>query len=129
MCFEQQVRKCWFTQRISLEYSIFLSQAALMAAKQTRNERDEDLTALRVEIQVVLKELWISFHVLVVPRTWSGQYSLVQVIASIFFVQNLKDDAAAAEEQRQEAEAEAKALRSMTQRMILTQEEMVSIFH
>lgn len=100
-----------------------------MAAKQTRNERDEDLTALRVEIQVVLKELWISFHVLVVPRTWSGQYSLVQVIASIFFVQNLKDDAAAAEEQRQEAEAEAKALRSMTQRMILTQEEMVSIFH
>jgi hypothetical protein len=43
--------------RISLEYSIFLSQAALMAAKQTRSERDEDLTALRVEIQVVLKEV------------------------------------------------------------------------
>jgi len=40
-----------------LEYSIFLSQAALMAAKQTQNERDEDLTALRVEIQVVLNEL------------------------------------------------------------------------
>lgn len=100
-----------------------------MAAKQTRNERDEDLTALRVEIQVGLKELWISFHFLVVPRTWSDQYPLVQVIASIFFVQNLKDDAAAAEEQRQEAEAVAKALQSMTQRMILTQEEMVSIFH
>lgn len=66
-------------------------EAALMAAKQTRNERDEDLTALRVEIQ------------------------------------NLKDDAAAAEEQRQEAEAEAKALRSMTQRMILTQEEMEEV--
>jgi hypothetical protein len=45
------------------------------------------------------------------------------------FVQNLKDDAAAAEEQWQEAEAEAKALRTMTQRMILTQEEMVCIFH
>lgn len=53
----------------------------------------------------------------------------VQVIAYIFFVQNLKDDAAAAEEQRQEAEAEAKALRTMTERMILTQEEMVCIFH
>jgi hypothetical protein len=45
------------------------------------------------------------------------------------FLQNLKDDAAAAEEQRQEAEAEAKALRTMTQRMILTQEEMVCVFH
>ncbi|WJX35088.1 scaffold protein Scd2 [Trifolium repens] len=66
-------------------------EAALMAAKQTRSERDEDLTALRVEIQ------------------------------------NLKDDAAAAEEQRQEAEAEAKALRTMTQRMILTQEEMEEV--
>ncbi|KAK2391359.1 coiled-coil protein [Trifolium repens] len=66
-------------------------EAALMAAKQTRSERDEDLTALRVEIQ------------------------------------NLKDDAAAAEEQWQEAEAEAKALRTMTQRMILTQEEMEEV--
>jgi len=32
-------------------------------------------------------------------------------------------------EQQQEAEAEAKALRTMTQRMILTQEEMVTIYH
>jgi hypothetical protein len=37
--------------------TLFLSQAALMAAKQTRSERDEDLTALRVEIQVVWKEV------------------------------------------------------------------------
>ncbi|CAJ2641293.1 unnamed protein product [Trifolium pratense] len=66
-------------------------EAALMAAKQTQSERDEDLTALRVEIE------------------------------------NLKDDAAAAEEQRQEAEAEAKALRTMTQRMVLTQEEMEEV--
>ncbi|XP_004501742.1 coiled-coil domain-containing protein SCD2-like isoform X2 [Cicer arietinum] len=66
-------------------------EAALLAAKQTRNERDEDITALRVEIQ------------------------------------NLKDDAAAAEEQRQDAEAEAKSLRTMTQRMILTQEEMEEV--
>lgn len=39
--------------------------------------------------------------------------------------QNLKDDTASAVEQLQEAESEAKALRSMTQRMILTHEEMV----
>lgn len=41
------------------------------------------------------------------------------------FNQNLKDGAASAMEQLQEAESEAKALRSMTKRMILTQEEMV----
>lgn len=39
--------------------------------------------------------------------------------------QNLKEEAANAVEHLQEAESEAKALRSMTQRMILTQEEMV----
>lgn len=39
--------------------------------------------------------------------------------------QNLKDGATTAIEQLQEAESEAKALRSMTKRMILTQEEMV----
>ncbi|KAI9177118.1 hypothetical protein LWI28_011316 [Acer negundo] len=37
-------------------------------------------------------------------------------------IQNLKDEAATAMEQLQEAESESKALRSMTQRMILTQE-------
>jgi hypothetical protein len=37
----------------------------------------------------------------------------------------LKDEAAAAAEQLQEAESETKSLRTMTQRMILTQEEMV----
>lgn len=39
--------------------------------------------------------------------------------------QNLKDEAATAVEQLREAESETKALRTMTQRMILTQEEMV----
>ena len=43
------------------------------------------------------------------------------------FNQNLKDGAASAIEQLQEAESEAKALRSMTKRMILTQEEMVCL--
>ncbi|KAK4256895.1 hypothetical protein QN277_006558 [Acacia crassicarpa] len=42
-------------------------------------------------------------------------------------IQNLKDDAASAVEQQQEAESEAKALRTMTQRMILTQEEMEEV--
>jgi len=40
----------------------------------------------------------------------------------------LKDEAATAVEHFHEAESEAKALRTMTQRMILTKEEMVSQF-
>ncbi|XP_034673304.1 coiled-coil domain-containing protein SCD2 isoform X2 [Vitis riparia] len=42
-------------------------------------------------------------------------------------IQNLKDGATTAIEQLQEAESEAKALRSMTKRMILTQEEMEEV--
>lgn len=47
----------------------------------------------------------------------------------LFFIsnQNLKNEAATALEQLREAESEAKALRTMTQRMILTQEEMVCL--
>lgn len=41
------------------------------------------------------------------------------------FIQNLKEDTTNAVEQLKEAESEAKALRTMTQRMILTHEEMV----
>lgn len=41
------------------------------------------------------------------------------------YVQSMKDEAATAAEQLQEAEAEAKALRTMTQRMVLTHDEMV----
>ncbi|CAL0325263.1 unnamed protein product [Lupinus luteus] len=63
-------------------------EAALKAAKQSQDGRDEELIALRVELQ------------------------------------NLKDAASVAIEQQQEAESEAKSLRTMTQRMILTQEEM-----
>ncbi|XP_019416911.1 PREDICTED: coiled-coil domain-containing protein SCD2-like isoform X2 [Lupinus angustifolius] len=66
-------------------------EAALKAAQQSQDRRDEEVVALRVEIQ------------------------------------NLKDDAAAAVEQQHEAEAEAKALRTMTQRVILTQEEMEEV--
>ncbi|KAK9278207.1 hypothetical protein L1049_027768 [Liquidambar formosana] len=42
-------------------------------------------------------------------------------------IENLKDEATTAVEQIREAESEAKALRSMTQRMILTQEEMEEV--
>ncbi|MCL7024302.1 hypothetical protein MKW94_022746 [Papaver nudicaule] len=42
-------------------------------------------------------------------------------------IENAKQEAAAAAEQLQEAESEAKALRSMTQRMILNQEEMEEV--
>lgn len=41
------------------------------------------------------------------------------------FIQNLKEDTTNAVEQLKEAESEARALRTMTQRMILTHEEMV----
>ncbi|KAE8123797.1 hypothetical protein FH972_018722 [Carpinus fangiana] len=42
-------------------------------------------------------------------------------------IENIKDDAATALEHLREAESEAKALRTMTQRMILTQEEMEEV--
>lgn len=42
-------------------------------------------------------------------------------------VESAKDEAAAALEQLQEAESEAKSLRSITQRMVLTQEEMEEV--
>ncbi|XP_055825561.1 coiled-coil domain-containing protein SCD2-like isoform X1 [Solanum dulcamara] len=66
-------------------------EAALKAAQQTKDGREDEITILRTEIE------------------------------------NLKDDAANAMEQFQEAEAEAKALRTMTQRMILTHEEMEEV--
>ncbi|KAI4319840.1 hypothetical protein MLD38_033393 [Melastoma candidum] len=66
-------------------------EAALKAASQMRDGKDEDIAALRSEIQTV------------------------------------KEKAAACSEQIREAEMEAKALRSMTHRMILTQEEMEEV--
>ncbi|XWS60205.1 hypothetical protein CRYUN_Cryun07bG0015500 [Craigia yunnanensis] len=66
-------------------------EAALKAAKQTKDGREEEIAALRSELE------------------------------------NLKDGAATAVEQVREAESETKALRSMTQRMILTQDEMEEV--
>ncbi|KAK6147974.1 hypothetical protein DH2020_018886 [Rehmannia glutinosa] len=66
-------------------------EAAFKAAKQTKDGRDEELAAVRAELE------------------------------------NLKDETANAVEQLHEAESEAKALRTMTQRMILTHEEMEEV--
>ncbi|KAK4768065.1 hypothetical protein SAY87_003206 [Trapa incisa] len=64
---------------------------ALKAATQTKDGKDEEIAALRIEME------------------------------------NLKDNAATTIEHIQEAESEAKALRTMMQRMILTQEEMEEV--
>ncbi|XP_044493249.1 coiled-coil domain-containing protein SCD2-like isoform X2 [Mangifera indica] len=66
-------------------------EAALKAAKQKTDGKDEEVVALRAEIQ------------------------------------NLRDESATAVEKLHEAESETKALQSMTQRMILTQEEMEEV--
>lgn len=51
--------------------------------------------------------------------------SCCSIINSMCLNQNVKDETASTVEQLREAESEAKALRTMTQRMILTHEEMV----
>ncbi|KAK4488937.1 hypothetical protein RD792_004727 [Penstemon davidsonii] len=66
-------------------------EAALKAAQQMKNGRDEELAALREELE------------------------------------NLKDNTATSVEQLHEAEAEARSLRTMTQRMVLTHEEMEEV--
>ncbi|XP_062091533.1 coiled-coil domain-containing protein SCD2-like [Humulus lupulus] len=66
-------------------------EAALNAAKQTKDGRNDEIAALRSDIE------------------------------------NLKEGAATAVEQLQNAEFEARSLRTMTQRMILTQEEMEEV--
>lgn len=94
-----------------------LSQAALRAAKQTKEGRDEEIAALRSELEVRYD----------ITSGFSSPIRLFYVIICclIWFNQSLQEGAAAAVEQFREAESEAKALRTMTQRMILTQEEMV----
>ncbi|XP_057870515.2 coiled-coil domain-containing protein SCD2 [Cryptomeria japonica] len=66
-------------------------EAALKAAAQTKDVKDDEIAALRLEAEAA------------------------------------RDEAASAAEQFHEAESEAKSLRSMTQRMILTQEEMEEV--
>lgn len=50
------------------------------------------------------------------------------VVGFSYLVQSADKEVATATEQLREAESETKALRSMTQRMILTQEEMVGSY-
>lgn len=51
----------------------------------------------------------------------------IPVVDLSCFEQSAKEEVASAFDQLKEAESETKALRSMTQRMVLTQEEMVSL--
>ena len=60
MAFEQEAQQCWsILSKIVLRILNIFVQAALKAAQQTQSGRDEDITALRVEIQVVLKKACI----------------------------------------------------------------------
>ncbi|GAB2213467.1 hypothetical protein Drorol1_Dr00021512 [Drosera rotundifolia] len=73
------------------EAALRQKEAALKADKQNKEGKEEEIAALRLEIQ------------------------------------RLKDEAAAAVDRLEEAESEAKGLRTMTQRMILSQEEMEEV--
>lgn len=103
-----------------------LLQAALKAAQQTKDGREDEITILRTEIEV--SSCYSLGAVCFFYCHWSSFLLLFFFFLHFFFVQNLKDDTANAMEQLQEAEAEAKALRTMTQRMILTHEEMVVVW-
>lgn len=60
MAFEQEAQQCWsILSKIVLRILNIFVQAALKAAQQTQSGRDEDIAALRVEIQVVLKKACI----------------------------------------------------------------------
>lgn len=60
MAFEQEAHQCQsILSKIVLGVLNIFIQAALKAAQQTQSGRDEDIAALRVEIQVVLKKACI----------------------------------------------------------------------
>lgn len=64
-----------------------------------------------------------------VPKLYPIFYLLIHITlhSDHLLDQNLKEEATTAVEQLHEAESEAKALKTMTQRMILTHEEMVAL--
>lgn len=98
---------------------MYLLQAALNAAKQKKSGKDEEIVSLRAELEVRYTDVLVSMRC----TTFICMKKLCLIFPS--YVQNLKDEAATAAERLQEAESEAKSLRTMTQRMILTQDEMV----
>lgn len=99
---------------------MYLLQAALNAAKQKKSGKDEEIVSLRAELEV---RRYTDVLVSMRCTTFICMKKPCLIIPS--YVQNLKDEATTAAEQLQEAESEAKSLRTMTQRMILTQDEMV----
>ncbi|KAK9048965.1 hypothetical protein SSX86_032068, partial [Deinandra increscens subsp. villosa] len=85
------------------EAAIRQREAALKAAQQTKDGRDVEVSNLRAELEV---NTWY------LPAHWNAK---------------VKDETLGAMEQLKEAESEAKALRTMTQRMVLTHEEMEEV--
>lgn len=98
---------------------MYLLQAALNAAKQKKSGKDEEIVSLRSELEVRYTDVMDSIG--------CTTFICMMKPCLIFpcYVQNVKDEATTAAERLQEAESEAKSLRTMTQRMILTQDEMV----
>ena len=108
--------------RIILAFSkyCFVLQAALKDAKQN-NMVDKEIASIRSEVDVSMPSIG-----LLKPSTiFSWCFYLPNLSYISCLIQNAKDEAAAVMRQLQGAESEVKALRSMTQRMILTQKEMV----
>lgn len=111
-------------------------QAALKDAKQSRDGEDEEIASLRSELEVKHSNLLCTdISCLIFPHYgnfWCGKYfgvyfSFAFITLFSFLNQNAKDGAGAVLDQLHGAKSELKALRSMTQRMVLTQKEMVCI--
>lgn len=98
---------------------MYLLQAALNAAKQKKSGKDDEIVSLRSELEVRFTDVLFSM------RCTTFICMMKPCLIFLCYVQNLKDEATTAAERLQEAESEAKSLRTMTQRMILTQDEMV----
>ncbi|KAE8801224.1 coiled-coil domain-containing protein SCD2 [Hordeum vulgare] len=79
-----------------------ISQAALKAARESTDGRNGEVSTIKHELEAMILNIW-------------------QLLFSA------KEEVAAVMDQLKEAESETKALRSMTQRMILTQEEMEEV--
>jgi len=107
------------TYNLSCAENLYLLQAALNVAKQKKSGKDEEIVSLRSELEVRFTDVLFSM------RCTTFICIMKPCLIFLCYVQNLKDEATTAAERLQEAESEAKSLRTMTQRMILTQDEMV----
>lgn len=106
----------------------YILQAALKNAKDTKDGVNKEITSLRVEVEVnkhfSILSSYFMLELLFLEKYFSdgASYACLPIFS---LIQNAKAEAEAAASQLQGAESEVKALRSMTQRMVLTQKEMV----